>query len=205
MTMRLYRFEFSTNVERVTLALAHKGLEVESVWVDPGDRTPVVLVSGQRLVPVLEHDGGVVFDSTAILRYLEDAFPDPPLFPRDGAKRAEMDVFIDWFNRVYKQPPNELEAELSKPEPDGVRIAELERAMIEHLAAHEALLAERDYLLGDEFSAADCAAFPFLKYGLKIEPEDDELFHRILHERQPIDEYPRLRAWIARVDERPRV
>jgi glutathione S-transferase len=205
MTMRLYRFEFSTNVERVTLALAHKGLEVESIWVDPGDRSPVVVVSGQRLVPVLEHDGLVVFDSTAILRYLEDAFPDPPLFPRDEAKRAEMDVFIEWFNRVYKRPPNELEAELLKPQPDVERVAGLVVAMVAHLAVHEALLAGRDYLLGDEFSAADCAAFPFLKYAHKIDDGDDELFHRILHERQPIDEYPRLRAWIERVDQRPRV
>jgi glutathione S-transferase len=70
---------------------------------------------------------------------------------------------------------------------------------------HEALLGRRDYLLGDDFSAADCAAFPFLKYALKLDAEDDELFHRILHERQPIDAYPRLRAWIERVDERPRV
>jgi glutathione S-transferase len=202
--MRLYRFEFSTNVERVTLALAHKGLEVESIWVDPRDRTPVVLVSGQRLVPVLEHDGRIVFDSTAILRYLEDAFPDPPLYPLDDAQRAEMDVFIDWFNRVYKRPPNEIEAELAKPEPDEEHIAELAHEMVAHLAVHEGLLAERDYLLGDEFSTADCAAFPFLKYALKIEPEDDELFHRILHERQPIAAYPRLRAWIERVDERPR-
>jgi hypothetical protein len=45
---------------------------------------------------------------------------------------------------------------------------------------------------------------PF-KYALKIEAEDDELFHRILHERQPIDASPRLPAWIERVDERPRV
>jgi glutathione S-transferase len=200
--MRLYRFEHSTNVERVTLALAHKGLDVESVWIDPRDRTPVERVSGQRLVPVLEHDGRVVFDSTAILRYLEHTFPDPPLYPRDAAKRAEMDVFIDWFNRVYKWPPNELAAE---PAPDEARSAELERAMVEHLALHEALLAGRDYLLGEEFSAADCAAFPFLKYALKIDPADDELFHRILHERQPIDAHPRLRGWIDRVDERPRV
>ena len=202
--MRLYRFKFSTNVERVTLALAHKGLEVESIWVDPRDRTPVVLVSGQRLVPVLAHDGHVIFDSTAILRYLEDAFPEPPLYPRDGAKRAEMDVFIEWFNRVYKRPPNEIEAELSKPQPDAERISELAREMVAHLAMHEGLLAERDYLFGDELSAADFAAFPFLKYALKIDNGDDDLFHRILYERQPIAAYPRLRAWIERVDELPR-
>jgi glutathione S-transferase len=203
-TLRLYRFEFSTNVERVTLALAHKGLEVESVWVDPRDRTPVERLSGQRLVPVLEHDGRVVFDSTAILRYLEDTFPDPPLYPRDEATQTEMYIYITWFNHVYKRPPNELEAELLKPEKDVERIAKLGVAMVEHVAVHEGLLAGRDYLLGDEFAAADCAAFPFLKYALKIEPEDDELFHRILHERQPIDAFPRLRAWIERVDERPR-
>ena len=36
--LRLYRFRYSTNVERVALALAHKGIEAESVQVDPDDR-----------------------------------------------------------------------------------------------------------------------------------------------------------------------
>ena len=41
--IRLYRAAFSTNCERVTLALAHKGLDdqVESVWIDYADRSPV--------------------------------------------------------------------------------------------------------------------------------------------------------------------
>ena len=52
--LRLYRAPFSTNVERVALALAHKGLEVESVEISYEDRSPVVEVSGQPLVPVLE-------------------------------------------------------------------------------------------------------------------------------------------------------
>jgi glutathione S-transferase len=106
--MGLYRFRFSTNVERVTLALAHKGLEVQSIWVDPDDRRTVERVSGQRLVSVIEDNGRVVFDSSAILRYLEEHYPEPPLYPSDKAKRAEMDVFIDWFNRVCKRPPSEL-------------------------------------------------------------------------------------------------
>jgi glutathione S-transferase len=203
--VRLYRFHFSTNVERVALALAYKRLETESVWVDPRDRTPVERVSGQRLVPVVEDDGKVVFDSTAILRYLEDAYPEPGLYPRDPARHAELDVFIDWFNRVWKRPPNELEAELLKAKPDRTYIDQLREQMVRHLAFHEALLTGRDYLFGEEFSAADCAAFPFLKYALAIEPEDDEPFHRILHEYQPIDDYPSLRAWIERVDQRPRV
>ena len=60
--IELYRIPFSTNVERVALALAHKGLEAESIWVDPADRTIVSEVSGQDLVPVLVEDGAVLAD-----------------------------------------------------------------------------------------------------------------------------------------------
>ena len=100
--IRVYRIPFSTNVERVSLALAHKGLGVEWVDVDPADRTPVVRASGQELVPVLEHDGVVLADSPVILEYLERRFPDPPLLPLVAAWRAEVLIFVDWFNRVWK-------------------------------------------------------------------------------------------------------
>jgi len=86
--MRLYRLPFSTNVERVALALAHKGIAVTSVEIDPGDRSEVERVSGQLLVPVLEDDGRVVADSTAILEYLEERYPQPPLYPREPARRG---------------------------------------------------------------------------------------------------------------------
>ena len=202
--MRLYRFRFSTNVERVTLALADKGLEVESIWVDPDDRSPVEQVSGQRLVPVLEDDGRVIPDSTAILAYLEESYPDPPLYPRDEARRAEIELYIDWFNRVVKRPPNEIEAELLSEHPDEERIATSAAAMRANLDRHEALLAGRDFLFGDSFSAADCAAFPFLKYALVRDPADEEVFHRILDDYQSVDLRRRLAAWIKRVDDRPR-
>ncbi len=119
--MRLYRIPFSTNVERVALALAHKGLEAEPVDVDPADRSPIVAVSGQSLVPVLEDEGRVVSDSTHILEYLEERYPDPPLYPRDPARRAECVVFVDWFNRVWKAPPNAIADALAGLNPDRTR------------------------------------------------------------------------------------
>ncbi len=201
--IRLYRFALSTNVERVALALAHKGLAVESIEIDPKDRSAVRKVSGQDLVPVIEDGDRVVSDSMDIVLYLEERYPERPLYPPSPSRRAEMLIFIDWFNRVWKRPPNEIEAEMGKPAPDRDRIARLGRAMTGALDRFEAMLDGRDHLMGD-FSAADCAAFPFLKYTL-IEPQDDPyLFHRILADYQPAVGQPRLVEWIRRVDRRPR-
>ena len=202
--LRLYRAPFSTNVERVALALAHKGLEVESVVIDYSDRGPVREVSGQDLVPVIDDGGVVVNDSLVILRHLERRNPDPPLFPLDEPRRAELDVFLDWFDRVWKAAPNAIEAELAAEEPDRSRIAELSATIASRMDLFERMLAGRDHLFG-ELSAADCAAFPFLKYARSREPADDELFHRVLEEHQPLGtNHPRLTAWIDRMDAMPR-
>lgn len=202
--LRVYRIAFSTNVERVSLALAHKHLDVEWEDVDPDDRSPVERISGQPLVPVLVHGERVITDSTVILRYLEALQPEPPLFPRDEARRAELDVFLDWFNRVWKRPPNEIEAEHGREQPDDARVEELGRELTSSLELFERLLAGRDYLLGN-FSAADCAAFPFLKYGLIHDEADTEEFHLILAQHLALKgAYPRLEAWIRRIDASPR-
>ncbi len=202
--IRLYRARFSTNVERVALALAHKGLSAESVWIEYSDRSLVEQVSGQGLVPVIDYDGQVLAESMDIVRFLEQRHPDPPLFPRDPARTAEALIFIDWFNRAWKRPPNDIEAELGKPEPDRERIEDLRALMRAYLDLLEEMLSGREYLMGNEFSAADVAAFPFLKYAVLHDPEDNELFHRILRDYQRDRHRPRLEAWIRRVDKRPR-
>jgi glutathione S-transferase len=204
--IRVWRIPFSTNVERVALALAYKGVAAEWVDVAPEDRTPVVAASSQPLVPVLEDDGRIVADSTAILEYLEERYPEPPLYPRDPGRRAEARLLIDWFNRVWKRPPNELDELLGSAEPDQVRVRELATELESSRDLFESLLAGRDYMLGNDFSAVDCAFFPFLKYGLiELPAEDDERFHRILSEHLRLDgSYSRIEAWIRRVDARPR-
>jgi glutathione S-transferase len=204
--LSLYRIPFSTNVERVSLALAHKGLEAESVWVDPADRSAVRDVSGQDLVPVLVDDGRVVVDSPVILAHLEERFPERPLYPEDPASRAETDVFVDWFNHVWKVPPNAIDAELGEAKPDEKRITELAGRMRGSLDLLERLLDGRGHLLGEDFSAADCIAFPFLKYAaLPLADGDDERFHEILRDYQQLGgTHPQLERWIRRVDQRPR-
>ncbi len=202
--IRAFRIPFSTNVERVALALGHKGIDVDWVDVDPNDRTPVREASGQELVPVLEVDGQVVADSTAILEYLEKRHPDPPLYPLAPARRAEARIFVDWFNRVWKRPPNRLTDELAKERPDEALAGALAEELAGSRDLFEAMLCRRDYLLGD-FTVADCASFPFLKYGLLWREEDDEPFHRILVQHLRFDDrYPRLEAWVRRVDQHAR-
>jgi maleylpyruvate isomerase len=204
--MRVLRIPFSTNVERVSLALAHKGVAVEWVDVDPDDRSPVRELSGQDLVPVLQTDQNeIVVDSMRIVAWLESRRPDPPLWPADPARRAEVDVFVEWFNRVWKGPPNAIEAELRAPAPDQAKIDGWGEELREWLHWFEGLLDGRDHLMGDAFGAADVAAFPFLKYGLLSDPDDDELFHRVLVDYLPIaGTFPNVEAWIRRVDDRPR-
>ena len=172
--------------------------------VDPGDRSPVEAVSGQRLVPVLAAGDEIVADSPAIIEWLEQRVPEPPLLPRDPARRAEVRVFVDWFNNVWKRPPNLIAAEEGKPEPDTARIAVLAARMRGYIPLLEGLLNGRDYLF-DDFGAADVIAFPFLKYAVFGTPAaDDERFHHILVEHQPLDAGSPLRAWAERVDAHPR-
>jgi glutathione S-transferase len=162
---------------------------------DADDRGEIRRVSGQDLVPVLEHDGRIVADSPVILAYLEEQFPERPLYPVQPARRAEVESFVDWFNLVWKRWPNEIN--------DGV--ADRSRELAASRDRFEALLGGRDYLMGD-FGVADCVAFPFLRYALLPPAGDDpDSFHRVLSDHLALgDGYPRLREWIRRVDERPR-
>jgi glutathione S-transferase len=199
--IRVLRIPFSTNVERVALALGHKGLAAEWVDVDPADRTPVRDLSGQELVPVAVFgDGTVIHDSTEIVEAIERRHPEDPLYPADVPRAAEVRIFVDWFNRVWKRPPNAL-VDLAEDDPQH---AGLVRELRDSRERFESLLTGRDYLFGD-FTAADLSAFPFLKYALGANPADEDPFHAILVDNLALDgAYPRLEEWIGRVDEHPR-
>ncbi len=204
--IRFYRFPKSTNCDRLALALAHKGLNVESIQIDPADRSLLRKVSGQELVPVLDFDGEILVDSMPIVRRVEELHPAKPLYPADPARRAEMQVFIDWFNRVWKVPPNAMEAEMKKPAPDQAKIDRWSAEMKGHLDTFEAMLSSRSYLMGDEFSAADICAWPFIRYAVIADDDDPYLFHRILVQHQPLGRnHPRLEGWIRRLSDRPMV
>lgn len=81
---------FSPYGWRVRYALAHKGLEVEDVAVGFTEKERIAF-SGQSLVPVIvdrDHGDKVVFDSWQIATYLDDAYPQRPLFGCEAARGA---------------------------------------------------------------------------------------------------------------------
>lgn len=93
--MELYGYWRSTASYRVRIALALKGLRFENVPVhllrDGGEQfSPQYrTINPQGRVPTLKlDDGTVLVQSLAIVEYLEEAYPDPPLLPRDPLQRA---------------------------------------------------------------------------------------------------------------------
>jgi len=99
--MKLIQIPFSHNCVKVRVALGLKGLKYETHDIAPMDRASVVAASGQGLVPVLLDDGQAIADSTAILLYLEERHPDPPLIPSDPAARACCLILEDWADQAF--------------------------------------------------------------------------------------------------------
>jgi len=93
--MKLYGHALSSASYRVRIALALKGLKVDTVLLDlrGGDQRleHYLQVNSQGLVPALAlDDGSVLTQSVAIIEYLDEVHPDPPLLPRIPAARARV-------------------------------------------------------------------------------------------------------------------
>jgi len=194
--MRLHAIPHSTNVHRVQIALALKGLEVEVIQHAVADRGAIRALSGQDLVPVLEADDGeILTDSMPIVAWIDARWPEPNrLYPKDPRARREVEAFIDFFNFVWKVPPNAIDAARGADDP---RVDGWRAQLAAWQSGFEALLHDRPFLFGDRVSAADVCAYPFLRFATSSDPSDDDLFHGVLKDALPA--LPRLSAWTDRM------
>jgi glutathione S-transferase len=99
--MKLFQIPFSHNSVKVRRVLALKGLAYKRENINPVLRRKLIRVSGQPLTPVLVDGDRAVSDSTAILLYLEERYPEPALLPEDPAQRTECLLLEDWADAAF--------------------------------------------------------------------------------------------------------
>ena len=180
--LTLYDADRCPYCARVRIVLAEKGLAYETVVVDLDDR-PAWIYEKNPLgkVPVLEEDAFVLPESVVINEYLEERYPEPPLWPADPAERAAGRLLVERFDQ------------LSRPYYALRRGDDEARAGLEQeLEKLDALLAGRPYLTGREFGLADVAYLPWILRAETMLGVD-------------LDPYPDLSDWVARTGERPSV
>jgi glutathione S-transferase len=179
--MLLYSGPLSLFSKKVEIALAEKGLAFERVMVPFNQivgyspKHPVVAAKNPKgQVPVLIDGGLSLYDSTLILEYLEDAYPLPPLFPKEPAARARCRLLEIEADDILLQPVRKLMHRSEPPGPDAQARARKEDAashaeaeIVGNYEAVSAKLGGREFLCG-EFTVADIATFMTIHYGLRL-------------------------------------
>lgn len=190
----------STYVWSTRLALAEKGVAHELVDVPFGAHREQPHLSRHPFgkVPAFEHDGFLLYETQAILRYIDEGFPVAPLQPTDLHQFARMNQIIGivdayaWraiaagivFNRI-------LAPKLGLPvDEEAVRKA-LPQARL-CLSEIARLHGEQPFLAGERISLADLMVVPLLYYLARV-PEGEA----------PLAVHPTLRAWMRRIEDRP--
>ncbi len=100
----LYNNAYSTCSQKVRLCLHEKGLPFEDRQINfrlSEHLAPDYLkINPNGVVPTLVHDGVAIVDSSVILEYLDEVFPDPPMAPRDARGRAALRAWLRYFEEV---------------------------------------------------------------------------------------------------------
>jgi glutathione S-transferase len=208
MALTLYWGSGSPFSWRVMLALEHKRLAYasEQLHFDKQEhKSPHMLKLNPRgRVPVLKDGDYVVFESLAVLYYLDLKYPDPPIF---GLNPEEAGVImrVACEFQAYAEPSlmDIVEAVFTN-QVEG-RFEELSESM--HVVGREARtiegrLSKENWIVGQNYSAADMMIFPVIQLLRRAlaRPQAAELGARFL----PMERnYPALARWIARIEALP--
>ena len=201
--MKLYSGPLSLFSRKAEIALGEKGLAFEREMVPftqakgYSPKHPAVLAANPKAqVPVLVDGDLTVFDSTVIAEYLEDAYPQPPLFPREARARARCrllelygdEVLLPQLRRMMfrTEPPHPDAAAQALREEEG-RQADAELRRLYGKLQDE--LGDREYFCGT-FSVADISLFMAVLWSLRLKGPR-------------LEGHPRLASWHARVRARP--
>lgn len=165
----------------------------------PWDRRPEFLeLNAAAEVPVLvEENGAVVADGSAICEYLDEICPEPPLLGRHPLQRAEVRRLVGWFDGLFDRDVTQnlvgekiIKRCMGAGTPESRYVRAGYAAIHPHLDYLAWLIEQRRWLAGDSFSLADITAAAHLSC---VDYIGDV----------PWDEHPVVKDWYARVKSRP--
>jgi len=197
--IKLYDFALSPRVRKVRIVLAEKGLRYEKVNVDlfKGEqkKPEYLAINPYGKVPALQDNGTTVYESTIIMEYLNDKYPNPPLLLADPGQRARARVLMHYGDNPYESAVSTLAGELLiKPMQGGTTdqavVAKAREDLNVCFARLEKEVGNNDYLLGSAFTLAD---IPFVSWAM--------LFPNLKVEVPNA----KVNAWLNRLKDRPSV
>lgn len=179
--LRLWGRISSVNVQKVAWLADELGLACERL--EAGGEFGVVATPEYRrmnpngLVPVIDDDGFLMWESNAIVRYLAAKHAPGMLWPDDLRRRADIDRWMDWQATGFTPAMRDAFLQLVRTPParrDAAAIEASRAAAEKGAAVLDAQLGGREFVAGDSFSPADivlgCAAHRWLNLPLRREP-----------------------------------
>jgi glutathione S-transferase len=176
--MKVYGHPWSINTRKVLVTLAEKNLEAELVLVDlprGGQHAPEHVARHPfAKAPVLEDGDLMIYESNAIMRYLDRKGGKTQLTPQSPRDAALMDQWISIGQSYFGEAAHALLVEAifkrvrQFGEPDTVRIAQLCSELERPLGVMERRLRTSAYLAGESFSLADITFMPHFEYADRL-------------------------------------
>lgn len=201
MAITFYYASGSPPAWRVWLSLEHKKLpyEMKLLSFSDGDlkKPEFLAVNPRGKVPAIVDDGFTLYESVAIVEYLEERYPGAglPLFPREPEARAIVRRMVQEVDG-YFAPANSklLRLVLFAKDPDPQEIADARVALIPEIERFEAAI-QGDFLAGP-LSAADFTFYPMLALTRRIDMKKPQ---------HGVGEHigPKLSAWMKRIEGLP--
>jgi glutathione S-transferase len=195
--IRLCGFHISNYHNKVRIALLEKGVAFEEdAGVKPSQKDEYLLKSPMGKVPYLEVDGTRLRESGVILEYLEDAYPEKPLLPKDPLERARVREIVVFVELHLELVVRRLYGGLffGGSFSDGTK-AQVEKDVAKGVRALKAVAKFDPYIAGEALSIADCAAFVHLPLV--------SLVTKTAFGRDFLDDLPQVKPYLKMMGERP--